>query len=98
MKCHNVFHISLLEPAADDAYPRQNTEPLPPVEIDGKDEYFIEAVLNSQIHRQGLWYLIKWVGYNLPDWEPAELHSETEAVDTFDEKYPDKPGPLPNWL
>jgi hypothetical protein len=50
MKCHNVFHVSLLEPATDDAYPRQNMEPPPPVEIDGEDEYFIEAVLDAQIH------------------------------------------------
>jgi hypothetical protein len=47
MKCHNVFHVSLLEPTTDDTYPRQNTEPPLPVEIDGEDEYFIEAVLNS---------------------------------------------------
>jgi hypothetical protein len=47
MKCHNVFHILLLEPAADDGYPGQNMEPLPLVEIDGKDEYFIEAILDS---------------------------------------------------
>jgi hypothetical protein len=98
MKCHNIFHVSLLEPAADDAYPRQNTEPPPPVEIDGKGEYFIEAILDSQIHRRKLQYLIKWVACNLPDWEPAELHSDSEAVDTFHEKYTDKPGPLSNWL
>jgi hypothetical protein len=59
MKCHNVFHVSLLEPTADDAYPRQNTEPLPPVGIDGECEYFIEAILNSQIYRRKLQYLIK---------------------------------------
>jgi hypothetical protein len=47
MKCHNVFHVSLLEPAADDAYPGQSTEPLPPVEIDSKDEYFVEAIIDS---------------------------------------------------
>jgi hypothetical protein len=50
MKYHNVFHVSLLEPTTNDAYPRQNTEPPPVVEIDGADEYFIEAVLDSQIH------------------------------------------------
>jgi hypothetical protein len=32
----------------------------------------------------------------MPDWEPAELHSESEAVDRFHENYPDKPGPLSN--
>jgi hypothetical protein len=98
MKCHNIFHVSLLEPAADDAYPGRNTEPAPLVEIDGEDEYFIEAILDSRIHRQKLQYLIKWVGYDLPDWEPAEFHSESEAMDTFDEKYPNKPGPLLNQL
>jgi hypothetical protein len=50
MKYHNIFHVSLLEPAADDAYPRQNMEPLPPVEIDGEDEYSIEAILDSRIY------------------------------------------------
>jgi hypothetical protein len=98
MKCHNVFHVSLSEPATDNTYPRQNTEPPPPVEIDSEDEYFIEAVLDSRIHRRKLQYLIKWVSYDLPDWEPTELHSESEAVDTFHEKYPDKPGPLSNRL
>jgi hypothetical protein len=51
MKYYNIFHISLLEPAANDAYPRQNMEPLPQAEIDSEDEYFIEAILNSRIHR-----------------------------------------------
>jgi hypothetical protein len=50
MKYQNVFHVSLLEPATDDTYPRQNMEPAPPVEINGEDEYFIEAILNSRIH------------------------------------------------
>jgi hypothetical protein len=50
MKCHNVFYVLLLEPTADDAYPGQDMEPLPPVEINGEDEYFIEAILDSRIH------------------------------------------------
>jgi hypothetical protein len=94
MKYHNVFYISLLQPTTDDAYPGQNMEPPPPLEIDGNDEYFIEAILDSRIHRRKLQYLIKWVGYNQPDWEPAELHSASEAIDTLHEKYPDNPGPL----
>jgi hypothetical protein len=40
--------------------------------------------------------MVKWVGYDMPDWEPAELHSDSKAVDDFHKKYPDKPGPLPN--
>jgi transposase InsO family protein len=96
MKCHKVHHVLLLEPAAHDPYLGQWPDPPPPVEIDGKDEYFIEAILDSWIHRRKLQYLVKWIGYDMPDWEPAELHSESEAVDQFHQKYPDKPGPLPD--
>jgi hypothetical protein len=51
MKCYNVFHVWLLEPTANHAYPGQNMEALPLVEIDSEDEYFIEAILDSQIHQ-----------------------------------------------
>jgi hypothetical protein len=51
MKCHNVFHVSLLAPATNNAYPGQNWEPTPLVETHGEDEYFIEAVLHSRIHQ-----------------------------------------------
>jgi hypothetical protein len=64
MECHNISHISLVEPIADDAYCGQNTEPPPLFEIHGQDEYFIEAILNSGIHRRKLQYLIKWVSYD----------------------------------
>jgi hypothetical protein len=98
IECYNVFHGSLWEPATDDAYPRQNMEPPPLVEIDGEDEYFIEAILDSWIHRRKLQYLIKCISYDEPDWEPAELHSESEAIDTFHKRYPDKLGPLSTQL
>jgi hypothetical protein len=96
MKCHNIHHISLLEPAANDLYPGQWPNLPPPVEIDGEDEYLIEAILDSQIHRCKLHYLVTWIRYDMADWEPAELHSECEAVDGFHEKYPNKLGPVPN--
>jgi hypothetical protein len=51
MKYDNIFHISLLEPTTNNAYPRQNIEPLPPVEMDGEDKYLIEAILDSGIHQ-----------------------------------------------
>jgi hypothetical protein len=60
------------------------------VEIDTEEQYFIEAVLDLRIHQWKLQYLIKWVGYDKPDWEPAKLHSEREAMDKFHQKYPNK--------
>jgi hypothetical protein len=59
MNCDNVYHVSLLEPAANDPYPGQQPDPPPPVEIDGEDEYFIESMLDSGIHRRKLQYLVK---------------------------------------
>jgi hypothetical protein len=98
MNCHNVFHVSLLEPTANNAYPRKNIEPTPPVAINSEDEYFIEARLESQIHRRKLQYLMNCFRDNLPDWEPAEFDSKSKAMDTFHKKYPNKLGPLATQL
>jgi hypothetical protein len=85
-----MHHILLLEPAANDLYLGQWPDPPLPVEIDGEDEYFMEAILDSQIYYHKLQYLVKCIGYDMPEWEPAELHSKSEAVDRFYEKYPNK--------
>jgi hypothetical protein len=66
MKCHNVYYVSLLELAANDLYPGQWRDPPLPVEIDDKDEYFIEAILDSQIYHCKLQYLVNWIGYDMP--------------------------------
>jgi hypothetical protein len=91
MKCHNVHHISLLQLAANDLYLGQRHNPPPPVDIDGEDEYFLEAILDSHLHRHKLQYLVKWIGYDIWEWEPAKHHSESEAVDRIHKKYLDKP-------
>ena len=46
VKIHPIFHMSVLRPAAtaSDALPGQIQDPPPPVEVDGKDKYFVERV------------------------------------------------------
>jgi hypothetical protein len=66
MKCHNIHHVSLLALAANNPYPGQWPEIPPPVEIDGEDEYLIEAILDSQMHCCKLQYLVKWIAYDMP--------------------------------
>jgi hypothetical protein len=97
MHVHPVFHVSLLELASQDPYPGQRQVPPPPVEIDGEQEWFVDAVLDSQLNgrRRRLQYLIKWTGYDKPEWEDAGNVQELEAVDRFHEAYPYKPRPLP---
>ena len=95
MRIHPVFHVSLLEPARDDPLPGQIQPPPPPVVVEGEDEYEVEEVLDARIRRGVLQYLIKWTGYDRPDWEPAKQVNGLAAIDEFHRRYPDKPEPLP---
>jgi hypothetical protein len=90
-------HFFLLMPAANDPYPGQRQPPPPPVEIDGEPEWYADAILDSRMfgRQRELQYLVKWTGYDQPKWEPATLVNGLEVIDRFHERYPDKPGPLP---
>jgi len=94
MQVHPVFHVSLLEPTAQDPLPGQRQPPPPPVEIDGEQEWFVDSILDSWIYRPRLQYLVKWTGFDHPNWEPAENVNELEVVTRFHEQYPRKRGPL----
>jgi hypothetical protein len=59
VKYYNIYYISLLEPAVKGWYLGQWHNPALLVEIDVKDEYFIEAILDSKIHHCKLQYLVK---------------------------------------
>ena len=95
MRVHPVFSVALLEPAATDPLPGQHNPPPPPVIVNGVEEYEIEQILDSKLVRNTLRYLVKWLGYDAPTWEPAESINEAAAIDKFHEAYSAKPGPLP---
>ena len=96
IKVHLVRHMSELEPAADDPYPGQVAPPPPPVEIDGEEEWEMEEVLDAKIRYRKLQYLIKWTGYDIPDWRDAKDINGLQAIDIFHQRYPHKLGPLPD--
>ena len=87
--------MSLLDLFDDDPLPGQHNPPPPPVIVDDHEEWHVEEVMDLRIYRRRLQYLVKWVGYDQLDWEPAENVNRLEAVDRFHKRYPDKPGPLP---
>ena len=71
IKVHPVRHISELEAAATDPYPGQTIVPPTPVVIAGGEEWEVDEVLNSRLRYGKLQYLIKWTGYDRPDWQDA---------------------------
>ena len=94
MKIHPVFHISLLEPYKDINIPGRSTPPPPYIEIDGQEEFEVQSILDSRIHRNQLQYLVEWKGYGISDasWEPAKnLKHAPQVISSFHRKYPNKP-------
>ena len=88
MKIHPVFHVSLLETAADDPLPEQHIEPPPPVLADGEEAWEVEKILYSRLHYQRRQYKVKWVGFNEPSWESAsDLDNAPDRVNVFPSRY-----------
>ena len=96
MKVYNVFHVRLPEPAASNPFPGQIIPPAPLIEVDGEEEWEVTKVLDSRLFRHRLQYLVKWTGYDDSTWEPAVSIKELHAIDLFHQRYPNKPGPLPD--
>ena len=101
-KCHPVFHVTLLEPAANNPLVGQKQPAPPAIIVDDNIEFEVEEILDSKLTRKTIKYLVHWVGYDELTWEPAELlKNSPEFVHSFHRKYPTKPKPdyLPQlWL
>ncbi|MBW0564910.1 hypothetical protein O181_104625 [Austropuccinia psidii MF-1] len=73
---HPVFHISLLEPVKISTIPQWHQEPPPPVIIQEEEEWEVSQILDSNLKRGKLWYLVEWKDFSQePErstWEPTE--------------------------
>ena len=84
-KIYPVFHVSLLEPFVSDGRHPDEAKP-PPDLIEDKEEWELEAILDSRITWNTLQYRVKWKGW--PDfydeWLPAkELGNARELMVEF---------------
>ena len=89
-------HVSLLEPYVPTLIPHRDIPPPPPIELSEGPEYQVEAILDSKIMRNRLFYLVDWLGYTPNDrtWEPTENVTNTpELVQESHHHYPEKPSP-----
>ena len=50
VQIHPVFHVSLLEHAAEDPNPGQIAPPPPAVIVDGEEEWEVETIPDSRLH------------------------------------------------
>lgn len=90
-KIHDVFNESLLTPFHAPRFRNQEQPGPPPTEIiDDHVEYVVEAVINSRVTgrvgHQGMWYLVKWLGYPESEntWEPEE-HLQPNAAEAIED-------------
>ena len=77
---HPVFHISLLEPAPQNAQITEN------VKIEEDDEYEVEKILKHKRINGRPFYLVKWKGYGTSEntWEPiANLKGCHQAMQDY---------------
>ena len=57
---HPVFNVSLLKPFMEPAFNSQiKPPPPPPVLVDSEEEYEVDEILNSHLHRGKLQFLVK---------------------------------------
>ncbi|QRV79674.1 Retrotransposable element Tf2 protein [Ceratobasidium sp. AG-Ba] len=65
MRTHNVFHINLLTPFTEDKdFHRHQARPPPIVTEEGEEEYEVDHVVAWEQRKNGLYYQIRWKGYD----------------------------------
>ncbi len=94
MKCHPVFHVSLLEPKCKNSmYPATPGSPLPII-VDSEYEYEVEEILDSRISRNQLQYLVHWKDFPISErtWESArDVANSPDLIADFHLRFPMKP-------
>jgi hypothetical protein len=71
---HNVFHVDRLRLASSDPFPSQpndDTQPAP-VLVNGELESEVEQIMAEVTYWNRLFFEVKWTGYALTTFEPAE--------------------------
>ena len=92
MKIHPVFHVSLLEPVAQNPHDGQIPPPAPPVEVEGEEEWEVESILDSRFFRRRLQYLVKWAGHDAPSWnEEKDITHCEDLLREYHQLRPTKP-------
>lgn len=90
-KAHPVFHASKLKVYNENDAKKyaQREPPRPePIDVEGEQEWVVEAIVDEKGKGRHRRFLVKWQGYPDSDntWEPLANVEETEAMDVWEEK------------
>lgn len=102
MKIHDVFHLNLLWPAANDPLPGQHNNPLLLIVVDDKEEWEVDNILDVKRgwgHSKKLLFWVKWKGYDKDkQWYPAlDFEHTKEIVNKFYKRHLSKPRWVVKW-
>ena len=84
---HNVFHTKRLRPVLNNPLPGQIQHEPQPIGIttETDQEYEVEQILKEKKGRGGARkYLVKWVGYQKPTWEPYDFVKDLAALSIWE--------------
>jgi len=90
-RLHPVFNVVKLSLAPPDPIPGRWTSPPPlPEIVDGKEEWVVEEILDSQMVNRKLCYLVKWEGFGVEhnSWEPSDNVHASGLVADFYQRHP----------
>ena len=94
LQLHPVFNVVKLLWALEDPIPGWKAHPpLPPEIVDGEEHYIVEWVLDSQLMRGQLQFLVKWEGYGHKEnsWVPELDIAAPDKIQEFYNAYPSAP-------
>ncbi|SPO29773.1 uncharacterized protein UTRI_05595 [Ustilago trichophora] len=87
LKVHDVFHISMLEPAKSSSLAQRSQLPVEPPLPDEELEYKVEAIVGKRVRNGQLEYKVLWRGY--PEeaalWEPQALLSCPDLIREYED-------------
>uniref|UniRef100_A0A8C5M5Y3 Chromo domain-containing protein n=1 Tax=Leptobrachium leishanense TaxID=445787 RepID=A0A8C5M5Y3_9ANUR len=92
LRIPNSFHTSLLKPLVCNRYTTPVNQP-PPVQVQGQEEYEVQALIDSRWSRGGLQYLVHWKGYGPEErsWVAASDVHAPGLVSAYHRHFPSHP-------
>uniref|UniRef100_A0A8C5MZQ5 Uncharacterized protein n=1 Tax=Leptobrachium leishanense TaxID=445787 RepID=A0A8C5MZQ5_9ANUR len=92
LRIPNSFHTSLLKPLVCNRYTTPVKQP-PLVQVQGQEEYEVQALIDSRWSRGGLQYLVYWKGYGPEEhsWVAASDVHAPGLVSAYHRRFPSRP-------